>query len=100
ANPAIFDYPNYGDMRPRHTSTWDTLRDHYAHIEERALGMVKGKPDPRAEEAWLLDALLVERKFTDGHGSRWTWTRRRRSYASRPAVTRCRPGPSSSRKPT
>jgi hypothetical protein len=45
------------------------LRNHYAHIEERALGKVEGKPDPRAEEAWEFVPLLVDRRFTDGHDS-------------------------------
>lgn len=45
------------------------LRDHYAHIDERALGKVRGKPNPRAEDAWEFVALLVDRKLTDGHGS-------------------------------
>ncbi len=43
------------------------LRDHYSHIEERAFGKVKERPDPKAKEAWDFVSLLVDRRFTDGH---------------------------------
>jgi hypothetical protein len=42
------------------------LRDHYEHIEERALGKIRGKNDRQAEGAWELSSLFSERKFTDG----------------------------------
>lgn len=45
------------------------LRNHYAHIDERALGKVYGKPNPKAEDAWEFDSLLVNRQLTDGHDS-------------------------------
>lgn len=45
------------------------LRDHYSHIEERALGLVHRKPDPDAERAWLHASVLDERSFTDGTSS-------------------------------
>jgi hypothetical protein len=45
------------------------LRDHYGHIDERALGQIDGKPTPQAEEAWEFEALFMERKFTDGRDS-------------------------------
>lgn len=45
------------------------MRDHYAHIDERALGKVHRKPNPRAEDAWEFVALLVDRQLTDGHDS-------------------------------
>lgn len=45
------------------------LRDHYAHIDERALGRVREKADPKAEDAWEFGALLVDRQLTDGHDS-------------------------------
>ena len=43
------------------------LRDHYSHIDERALGQVKGKQDPTAMEAFEFRALFTERILTDGH---------------------------------
>jgi hypothetical protein len=42
------------------------LRDHYSHVDERAFGLVRKKPDVRAEEAFEFGALLASRKFTDG----------------------------------
>lgn len=45
------------------------LRDHYSHIDERALGLVWRKPDATAEEAFEFGALIEERVFTDGRDS-------------------------------
>lgn len=46
------------------------LRNHYAHMDERALGKLKGHHDPAAvAEAFQFDALVLERRFTDGHDS-------------------------------
>jgi hypothetical protein len=45
------------------------LRNHYAHIDERALGKVHRQVNPKAEEAWDFVSLLADRTFTDGHGS-------------------------------
>jgi hypothetical protein len=42
------------------------LRDHYAHIDERALGKVFGKTSPEAERAWEFAALFEGRRLTDG----------------------------------
>jgi hypothetical protein len=42
------------------------LRDHYAHIDERAVGRIKSKVDPSAEDAFHIDALAERRVFTDG----------------------------------
>jgi hypothetical protein len=42
------------------------LRDHYAHIDERALGRVFGKTSPEAERAWEFAALFEGRQLTDG----------------------------------
>lgn len=42
------------------------LRDHYSHIDERALGKVWGKANPEAEQAWDFAALFEDRKLTDG----------------------------------
>jgi hypothetical protein len=42
------------------------LRDHYSHIDERALGKVWGKTNPEAEQAWEFAALFEGRKLTDG----------------------------------
>jgi hypothetical protein len=44
-----------------------SLRDHYSHIDERAIGRIWGKPDAKAEEAFELLALLGERAITDGN---------------------------------
>ena len=44
----------------------ERLRDHYAHIDERALGKVFGKANPDAEQAWEFAALFEHRKFSDG----------------------------------
>lgn len=44
-----------------------SLRDHYSHIDERAIGRVWGKPDAKAEEAFEFLALLGERAITDGN---------------------------------
>lgn len=43
------------------------LRDHYAHIDERALGKVKGKPDVTAADAFEFAAILRDRTLTDEH---------------------------------
>jgi hypothetical protein len=45
------------------------LRDHYSHIDERALGRVKGEQDPTAVEAFQFPALLTDRILTDGRQS-------------------------------
>lgn len=45
------------------------LRDHYEHIDERALGLIWGKPDPAAEDAWNFEKIFTERAFTDGQDS-------------------------------
>jgi hypothetical protein len=45
------------------------LRDHYAHIDERALGKVDRKVTPKADEAWEFAALFVDHKLTDGRES-------------------------------
>lgn len=50
-------------------SLLESLRDHYSHIDERALGRVgpRREPDPKtAEQAFEFGALLVKRVFTDG----------------------------------
>jgi hypothetical protein len=45
------------------------LRDHYSHIDERALGLFRGKPDPRAEKAWGHTAVIDARQYSDGNAS-------------------------------
>jgi hypothetical protein len=45
------------------------LRDHYSHIDERALGKVKERADPSAEEAFEYAAIFTCREFTDGKDS-------------------------------
>jgi hypothetical protein len=45
------------------------LRNHYAHIDERALGRVHGHPTPKSEDAWEFVSLLADRTLTDGNGS-------------------------------
>jgi len=45
------------------------LRDHYSHIDERALGKVKRKADPTAEDAFEYAAIFSRREFTDGKES-------------------------------
>jgi hypothetical protein len=45
------------------------LRDHYSHIDERALGKVKKKADPTAEDAFEYAAIFTRREFTDGTDS-------------------------------
>ena len=45
------------------------LRDHYSHIDERALGKVKKKADPTAEDAFEYAAIINRREFTDGTDS-------------------------------
>jgi hypothetical protein len=46
------------------------LRDHYSHIDERALGRKKGKADPRAAaQAFEFLALVSQRILTDGNAS-------------------------------
>ena len=45
------------------------LRDHYSHIEERALGLIKGKPDASAEDAFEITTLVRRRILTDGRDS-------------------------------
>ena len=47
----------------------ESLRDHYSHIDERALGRVKGKEDPTAAEAFEFPALIRDRVLTDGRDS-------------------------------
>lgn len=47
----------------------ERLRDHYSHIDERALGRVKGKQDPTAAEAFEFPALIRDRVLTDGRDS-------------------------------
>jgi hypothetical protein len=47
----------------------ERLRDHYSHIDERALGKVWGKASPEAEQAWEFAALFGDRKLTDGTDS-------------------------------
>jgi hypothetical protein len=47
----------------------EALRDHYSHIDDRALGKVKGEPDPSAEDAFEFAPMFSSREFTDGHGS-------------------------------
>ena len=42
------------------------LRDHYSHIDERALGRVKGAPDAAAQAAFHHAALIDSREHTDG----------------------------------
>jgi hypothetical protein len=42
------------------------LRDHYSHIDERALGQVWGTASPEADQAWEFAALFEGRKLTDG----------------------------------
>jgi hypothetical protein len=37
------------------------LRDHWSHIDERALGKVKRQLDPRAEEAFEYASIITER---------------------------------------
>ena len=43
------------------------LRDHYVHIDDRALGKAKEGVDP--EQAWQSQSLVVDRKFTEGSES-------------------------------
>jgi hypothetical protein len=45
------------------------LRDHYSHIDERALGRVKGEQHPTASEAFEFPTLLPHRILTDGRDS-------------------------------
>jgi hypothetical protein len=45
------------------------LRDHYSHIDERALGKVKKKANPTAEDAFEYAAIFARREFTDGKDS-------------------------------
>lgn len=42
------------------------LRDHYEHIDERALGRVKNVASADAENAFEFPALFLDRKLTDG----------------------------------
>jgi hypothetical protein len=44
----------------------EALRDHYSHIDERAYGKVKEKPDATAEEAFEFAAIISRREFTNG----------------------------------
>ncbi len=46
-----------------------SLRNHYSHIDERALGLVRGKPDPTAEQAFEYEALVARRILTNGNDS-------------------------------
>jgi hypothetical protein len=45
------------------------LRDHWSHIDERAVGKVNKKKDPTAENAWEYPAIFNDRAFTDGTDS-------------------------------
>lgn len=45
------------------------LRDHWSHIDERALGKVRGAVDPSAEEAFGFGAIFSDREITDGNAS-------------------------------
>jgi hypothetical protein len=47
----------------------EALRDHYAHIDHRALGKVKEQLDPSSEDAFHFDALFNRREFTDSKAS-------------------------------
>jgi hypothetical protein len=42
------------------------LRDHYSHVDERALGLIMGKPNARAKLAFEFDPLIDAREFSDG----------------------------------
>jgi hypothetical protein len=42
------------------------LRDHYSHIDERALGMIQEEVDPTAEEAFEFAAIIGRREFSNG----------------------------------
>jgi hypothetical protein len=54
-----------GEKRP----LIQALRDHYSHIDERALGKVKEKADPTAEDAFEYAAIFTRHEFTDGTDS-------------------------------
>ncbi|MET0304869.1 MAG: hypothetical protein ABW196_01410 [Solirubrobacterales bacterium] len=45
------------------------LRDHWSHIDERALGKVMERDDPTAENAFEYVAIISRREFTDGTDS-------------------------------
>jgi hypothetical protein len=45
------------------------LRDHWSHIDDRALGMVKGVRDPKAEDAFEFASIFVDRLLSDGRSS-------------------------------
>jgi len=45
------------------------LRDHYCHIDERALGRIKGVANAGAEAAFAFDRLIDGRVYTDGRES-------------------------------
>lgn len=45
------------------------LRHDYAHIEERALGKIKGTKTQAAERVWQYQSIFVDRKLTDGNAS-------------------------------
>lgn len=45
------------------------LRDHYSHIDERAFGKIKGRPDVAAAEAFKFAAIFRDRTLTDGRDS-------------------------------
>jgi hypothetical protein len=43
-----------------------SLRDHHAHIDERAVGRIRGRPHPDAEKAFEAAMLIRDRVLTDG----------------------------------
>ncbi|MBS1882342.1 MAG: hypothetical protein JSS97_05235 [Actinobacteria bacterium] len=47
----------------------EALRDHYSHIDHRALGKVRERIDPSSEDAFHFDSLFYSREFTDGKAS-------------------------------
>jgi hypothetical protein len=47
----------------------EALRDHWSHIDERAVGKVNKKEDPTAENAWEYPQIFNARAFTDGTDS-------------------------------
>ncbi len=53
----------------QHVGLLERLRHHYEHIDERALGKVKGQVTPHAEEAWDFVSLVASRTLTDGRGA-------------------------------
>jgi len=52
---------------PQQRGLIESLRNHYAHIDARAMGEAKGKLDPAAVEAtYHFGAIVREHRFTDG----------------------------------